>query len=389
MGPIANDNARVLLVDDDEDDYLIVRSLLAKIPRSPFKLDWVSSYKEAERRINESTYDLYLIDYRLGSNDGLQLLELAKPYRRSEPFIILTGAGDERIEQRAMRLGAADYLVKGTFSPELLSRTLRYALQRKRIEEQRVQHLIEISKAKDEFISLASHQLRTPATGVKQYIGMVLEGFAGDVSDKQQLMLEKAYESNERQLQIVSNLLRVAQVDAGKVKLRRGEVDIIQLIEDVLREQDYTFKRRKQEVVFIKPDKAVKAYVDTYNIRMVLENIVDNASKYTPENKEITVELEHSKEKCIIHIKDEGVGISKVDQGKLFEKFARIENPLSTLVGGSGLGLYWAKKIIDLHDGDIKLTSRIGKGTTFSICLPTKHSVPEVVPDSREPQQNL
>lgn len=360
----------ILLVDDDEDDYFILRSIIAKIPKRPFELHWTSSCKEAKKNIDEDKYGLYLIDYGLGKTNGLQLLEAIDPSKRAQPFIILTGAGDDKIERQAMKLGAADYLVKGSFSAELLSRTLRYALQRKRIEEQRIQHLLEVNRAKDEFISLASHQLRTPATGVKQYLGMVLEGFAGKLTLRQTEMLDKAYQSNERQLQIVADLLRVAQVDAGKVQLRRDDVDLAQLIEDVLREQHSSFKSRGQQVKFKAPKANVSAHVDKYTIRMVLENVIDNASKYSQTGKKIAVTLAETADSYLISVVDEGVGIKRQDQNKLFQKFSRIDNSLSTMVGGSGLGLYWAKKIMDLHEGRIGVESSIGVGTTFTICFP-------------------
>lgn len=369
---INNSPTNIYLVDDDEEDYLIIKMMLAKIPDNPFVLSWTADYKTAAESIEKNEYSLYLIDYRLGEHDGFELLKQAQPYQRAEPFIILTGAGDEKIEQRAMRLGAADYLVKGTFNSELLSRTLRYALQRKLLEEQRVSHLLEVNRAKDEFISLASHQLRTPATGVKQYVGMILEGFAGNVPAKQRAMLEKAYESNERQLHIVADLLRVAQVDAGKVVLRRAHADIAEIICDLLRDQASVFKGRRQEIVFNKPKKPMWLNVDKYNMRMVLENLLDNASKYSPEGKTITVSISTSESECVISVADQGVGIKSADRKKLFEKFTRIENPLSTLVGGTGLGLYWAKKIVDLHGGGIGVESKLNKGSVFSVRLPLK-----------------
>lgn len=362
----------LLLVDDDEDDYLIFQSIVAKIPNRPFKLHWCSSYTLAKKLIEENEYDLYLIDYNLGEKSGLELLEFAAPYKRAEPFIILTGAGDEAIERRAMRLGVADYLVKGTFNSELLSRTMRYALQRKQLEEQRLHHLIEVNRAKDEFISLASHQLRTPATGVKQYLGMLLEGFAGDIPPRQRTMLEKAYASNERQLHIVSDLLRVAQVDAGKVKLSKKKSDITKLVEDVLIEQQSLFAARKQKLEFKKPDRPVEIEIDAPTIRMVVENIVDNASKYSHEKQPVSVEVKESTRNVLIIVRDEGVGISPEDQKKLFQKFIRINNPLSTMVGGSGLGLYWAKRIVTLHRGSIRVSARLNKGSTFTVSLPKR-----------------
>lgn len=365
-----NKIVKVLLVDDDEDDFLIIGRVFGNIPDSPFHLTWCADYEEAKELISKRQHDIYLIDYRLGAQTGLELLEYAQPYKRSEPFILLTGVGDREIEKKSMKLAASDYLVKGSFNAELLARTLYYALERKQFEEQRLKYLIEVNRAKDEFISLASHQLRTPATGVKQYLGMVLEGFVGELSDSQRSILEKANESNERQLRIVSDLLKVAQVDAGKVRLRKTEVDVIALINDVIKEQRETFEKRRQTVEFQPAKSDVKLHFDRDTIRMVLENLIDNASKYSGEDKTVTVKLADQANEAQIAIIDNGVGIKPEDQDRLFEKFSRIDNPLSTQVGGTGLGLYWAKKIIDLHQGKLTLESAAGKGTKFTIHLP-------------------
>lgn len=365
-----NKTTKVLLVDDDGDDYLIMKRIFSRIPDSPFQLEWCADFDTAKSLIDQRSHDIYLIDYRLAGHTGLELLEHAQPHIRSEPFILLTGVGDRRIEIRSMKLAAADYLVKGTISPELLARTLYYALERKQFEQQRVDALITLNKAKDEFISLAAHQLRTPATGVKQYLGMVLEGFVGELSDSQQAILEKANESNERQLRIVSDLLKVAQVDAGKVRLKKTDVNIVSLIHDVIKEQHETFDSRNQTIVFQPDEQHMQLYIDRDTIRMVIENLIDNASKYSGEDKTITVKLEDCEDEARITIIDKGVGIKLEDQDRLFEKFSRIENPLSTQVGGTGLGLYWAKKIIDLHQGHVTFKSAIGEGTKFTIHLP-------------------
>lgn len=363
-------SVHVLLVDDDEDDYIIMRRIMGQIQDSPFILHWTSSFDEAKTAIDKHEHDLYLIDYRLGEHTGLELLKYARPAKRTEPFILLTGAGDREVEWRSMKLAAADYLVKGSFNPDMLARTLYYAVQRKRMEEQRIEHYIELNRSKDEFISIASHQLRTPATGVKQYIGMVLEGFAGEVDKEQRPMLEKAYESNERQLRIVSDLLKVAQVDAGKVIFKKRPVDLDDMIADIISEQKDIFEKRQQTIELIVDKDNPYAYVDHDTIRMVIENIIDNASKYSEEGKHIVVKTRASETFAFIDIIDQGVGISSRDMTQLFEKFSRISNPLSTKVGGTGLGLYWAKKIVDLHDGNITVTSVKDEGTVFTVALP-------------------
>lgn len=370
MNDLARKNISVLLVDDDEDDYIIIKRIFSKIPDSPFVLQWCSDFEIAKGLVKSQEFDIFLIDYRLGAHTGLELLEVAEARRRSEPFILLTGAGDAKIEHKSMELAAADYLVKGTIDPDRLSRALYYALGRKQIESQRLQHFIDLNKTKDEFISLASHQLRTPATGVKQYLGMVLEGMAGEVAPAQYSLLEKAYESNERQLTIVSDLLKVAQVDAGKVRLRRQDVDIVTLLKDVAKEQQATYTMRHQRLQVKAADSVATAYVDPDKVRMVLENMIDNASKYSDPGKNISVDVADEKDMIRVDIVDSGVGVAPEDVDRLFEKFNRIHNHLSNHVGGTGLGLYWAKKIIDLHGGIIKVVSVLGEGSTFSVYLP-------------------
>lgn len=230
--------------------------------------------------------------------------------------------------------------------------------------------LVELNNSKDEFISLASHQLRTPATGVKQYIGMLIEGYCGDMSPKQRSFLDVAYESNERQLRIIDDLLKVAHVDAGKVTLIKETVDIAALISEVVVEQSTVFAQRCQRIGFECAAEVIRADIDVARIRMVLDNLLDNASKYSVKDTAIIVRLEDRPDEVIIHIKDQGVGIAKKDVGKLFQKFTRVNNELSTLVGGTGLGLYWAKKIVDLHDGSIQVESRLHHGSDFIITLP-------------------
>ncbi|MDB5162460.1 MAG: Sensor protein [Candidatus Saccharibacteria bacterium] len=232
------------------------------------------------------------------------------------------------------------------------------------------QELQLLNVSKDEFISLASHQLRTPATGVKQYIGMLVEGFTGPLEPNQLTLLEKAYESNERQLRIISDLLKVAQVDAGKIKPVKTTTDVYELVCSIINEQQDTFTERYQTVVCEKPKSSIKAKIDSNLIRMVLENIINNASKYSHEHKAITVTINQVDNRVLISVKDEGVGIKEADRHHLFQKFSRIDNDLSTHVGGSGLGLYWAKKIVDLHNGKITAMSEHNKGTTFTVELP-------------------
>jgi len=231
--------------------------------------------------------------------------------------------------------------------------------------------LVALNKAKDEFIALASHQLRTPATSVKQYTSMLLDNYAGKLSRGQRKMLKVAIESNERQLQIIDDLLRVAQVDSGSIVLKKEKVNLRLLIKEILEVQNSVFVISNQNIKLMPSAGAFIANVDKEKIRTVIENMLDNANKYSHPYKNIEVRLRKVNSNIVVTIKDEGVGIHRKDMPKLFKKFSRIDNPLSVLVGGNGLGLYWSKKIVDLHNGEITVVSVPNQGSTFTINLPS------------------
>jgi len=233
--------------------------------------------------------------------------------------------------------------------------------------------LQDLNEAKDEFIMVASHQLRTPATAVKQYTGMMLEGYAGKMSKTQMNMLRAAYKSNERQLSIIEELLRVARIDEGKIELCKSSYNIVKQIEDVIQDQFAATREQKMDITFNKPDRKIIVNADKKMMRMVLENLMDNAEKYSYDGGRIIIDVSQDNEQTSISIKDEGVGILKKDHDKLFQRFSRIDNPLTVSVNGTGLGLYWVKKVLDLHEGSMEVVSKYKQGSTFIIRLPNMY----------------
>jgi PAS domain S-box-containing protein len=244
---------------------------------------------------------------------------------------------------------------------------LRHANELLRAQQRELQLL---NQSKDEFISLASHQLRTPATAIKQLLGLFVEGFMTDMPEENLEIIKKAYESNQRQIAIVNSLLKVAQVDAGKVKLKIDECSLRQLLESIIDDFTDTFKQKKQSVDLIVEDESMNVPADSQHLRMALENLVSNASKYTYPYGTIRIMVVRENGMMKITISDNGVGIAKQDIENLFQKFKRIPNDLSEEVGGSGLGLYWANKVVALHGGQINVESELNQGTAFTVYLP-------------------
>lgn len=227
----------------------------------------------------------------------------------------------------------------------------------------------DITRAKDELLSLASHQLRTPATGVKQYLGMVLQGFAGGLKPSQEDLLEKAYKSNERQLHTINDILHLAKLDLGRIVLAKSAFQLGDLIRDVIDEQRQDIDAG-QLALSTKLIKNSPLYADQHMLRMVVENLISNAIKYTHPGGRLWVRLQKANDGYIITVKDTGVGIADDDKPKLFKQFSRIMNSRSHLVTGTGVGLYLSKHLMQLHGGSIEVESMPEKGSTFTIYIP-------------------
>jgi signal transduction histidine kinase len=230
-----------------------------------------------------------------------------------------------------------------------------------------------IERAKDNLLSLASHQLRTPATGVKQYLGMVLEGFTGDIKPEQHEVLSRAYESNERQLRIINEFLYLARADANRVVISPQKFDVLKLVKDALDDMRPDIEDAGHKIRLTARAKTVPVYADVHSVRMIVENLLSNAIKYTPDKGKITVTIKREGTECLIQVEDTGVGIDRKDFSKLFKQFSRIPNDLTKQTTGSGIGLYLSKYLARENGGDIDVRSLKNKGSTFSLYLPTKN----------------
>jgi signal transduction histidine kinase len=259
----------------------------------------------------------------------------------------------------------------GLFSAILVSLII-YLVLRGRARDLTVQQERAVELAKDELLSLASHQLRTPATGVKQYVGMVLQGFAGDISDEQRDLLEKAYASNDRQLRTINEILHLAKIDSGRIILARQQTNLGELVNDVINEQRNDINAARHTLKLRLPKRPIVANVDAHMLRMAIENLLSNAIKYTHPSGTIKVTVHRDRQRAYIEVEDTGVGIGQDDIEKIFRQFSRLPNEMSQRVEGTGIGLYLAKHLVELHKGSIRVVSQAGKGSIFTIELPLK-----------------
>lgn len=229
--------------------------------------------------------------------------------------------------------------------------------------------LKELDEAKDEFVSVASHQLRTPLTAVKGYISMLLDGDAGTPSEDQKKMLTQALLSSQRMVHLISDLLNVSRIKTKKFTIEQRASYLPEVVSSELKQLIDTAKAKKLKVHYDKPKRFPTLNVDEVKLRQVIMNFIDNAIYYTPESGHITIELKNSRFFIEFTVTDDGIGVPEDDKKKLFTKFYRAGNARKARPDGTGLGLFMAQKVVQAQGGSIVFHSQEGKGSTFGFRL--------------------
>jgi signal transduction histidine kinase len=262
----------------------------------------------------------------------------------------------------------------------LFEETKEFSIKLEREVEQATKELREaneklkkLDQAKSEFISIASHQLRTPLTVVKGYISMILEGSYGKIATERRLPLEKVFESNERLIQLVENLLNISRIESGRLRFSFERMRFEKLVAGVVDELKGTAKKKGLSLIFNTSNISLpKVKIDEEKIRQVVLNLVDNAIKYSIKGS-VIVKVEKKDKEILFCVSDKGMGIRREDLSGLFKKFSRGTDTPLVNPGGTGLGLYVARIMIEAHDGKIWAESAgPGKGAKFCFTIPIK-----------------
>lgn len=227
-----------------------------------------------------------------------------------------------------------------------------------------------IAKSKSEFISVAAHQLRTPLSAIKWVLKLMLDQDAGPISEEQRDLLKKGYDSNERMIELVTDMLDIARIEEGKFGFEFHHVNLIPLIDKAIEAFSMKAKEKNITLIFEKPEKDFSLKMDSARIELVLQNLVDNALKYTQNNGTITITVEQIGMYVRVGVRDSGIGVPKEQMGKLFTRFFRGANAVKLQTEGSGLGLFLVRNIIARHGGSVAVETEENKGSTFSFTLP-------------------
>jgi len=374
---------RILLVDDDEDDYILIRDLLSEVEKVYFKVDWVPHFEDAIRALNHYDYEICLLDYRLGKHDGLELLELIRPEQISIPIIFLTGHGDYDVDTMAMKAGAEDYIDKDEINPSLLERSIRYAIERKRSKtalnkayaemEQAViyrtaelaeanKRLKETSEKIERFAFSISHDLKNPAIGINGLTRRLYKEYSDLLDNRGKNICTQILHASEQITYLVENINLYINTKEMPI---RFEVLRLSDICRIIREE-FSTHISLRGIKWSEPDENPQIKADRLSILRAMRNLVDNALKYGGDNlNRIAVTYRDSGEYHIISVNDNGAGLMDEDSKKIFGLFFRGKNLKK--IDGTGMGLAIVKEIAERHGGKVWVESVNDKGLKISM----------------------
>ena len=385
-----NGTVRVLLIEDDPDDYYLTRELLGDDPENKIVLEWVSDFDAGLEAITRGEHDAFLVDYRLGKGDGLKLLREGLRLGCKAPMILLTGQGDRDLALQALDAGASDFLVKGKIDAAVLERSIRYALQQKRhadeLERKVADRTAELERAnaalhagkealrdadrrKNEFLATLAHELRNPLAPVRNAVEILrMKGpdipelhWARDIIDRQ----------TQAMTRLIDDLMDISRINQGKLELKREQVELANIVQGAIETSRPLIESMGHELTVTLPPGPVIVDADLTRLAQVFLNLLNNAAKYTERGGRIDLRAELQGSDVVVSVTDTGIGIPADKLPTLFEMFSQVEEALSRSQGGLGIGLCLVKRLVEMHGGSVEAKSGgLGQGSEFVVRLP-------------------
>lgn len=457
----------VLIVEDNPYDAKIITELFRDIKNGSFRLNFAETLEKAAARVAEGAPDILLLDLNLPDSFGPETLGRAEKLFPELPIIVMTGFYEEQLGLELIKKGAQDYLVKGKITGDWLAYSLKYSIERARIErklrqrEGRLRDILEkspdgflvtrqdgrvlfanhgaelifgrkreelvkqpfsletdteriietelrridgkkiplelravatswdsepcrlvilrdlthiraLEHNRNEFISMVSHELRSPLSVVKESMDLVFDGAVGEVTERQKEILKIGRDNAARLNRLIDGLLDITKIEAGVMPLDICRADLGQLLKETEADYSRLAAERRIQIASVLPGTPLCTYCDAEKLRQVLVNLVSNALKFSPEGGKITLSLRPWEGEALLCVEDSGPGIDAEDVPRLFNKFAQVGGKRPPGAKGTGLGLAISKGIVEMHGGRIWVESQPRKGSKFYILLPVR-----------------
>lgn len=387
----------VLIVDDDPKKITAITSVLQGMD---LEIVTVSSGKEALRQLLKKDFAMVLLDVNMPIMDGFETARLIRGRPQSEylPILFLTSNRlDDDEHLKGYEIGAVDYIFSPVL-PQILRAKVAVFADLHRLREQSYRYseellikneaiarqntvLEEVSRMKSEFLANMSHELRTPLNAIIGFSELMKDGISGQLNKTQQEHVNLIYSSGQHLLSLINDILDLSKIEAGKLVLHLSEFPLSEILENscaLLSE-----KAKKNHIqLSLDIDPTLKTiYADERKVKQILYNLLSNAIKFSNNQGLVNVKAYAATkvsvkgkkvDAFVIEVKDNGIGIAENDIEKLFQPFAQLDSSLTKAYEGTGLGLALVKRLVELHNGAVNVSSKLHEGSCFSFWLPIK-----------------
>ncbi len=387
----------ILLIEDNPEDAFFLQRLLKGSQISNFQVSHFDYLAKAISHLENATCDLILLDLLLPDSQGLETLLNIQQKAPDIPIAILTGMNDQQLAMEALRKGAQDYLIKGQVTTELLTQSIRYAIERKIIQKElkkrtekldktnqqlkkRTEELEAVNQELKAFSYTVSHDLRNPLTSLKGILFLWQEKYKDRFDTQDEQWLDMMNRSCNRMNQLIQDLMLFSHVEKQKAYL--SDVNLSLLANQIIQQLEMKYPDQKVEAIV---ESNIMAVADENLVYIALENLLNNAFKYSQKQEKVRIEVgsllnpdsqelennqgeEISQKQLVYFVADNGVGFDMKNADKLFIPFERLHN--TNEFEGTGIGLATVQRIIKRHGGKIWANSEVGKGSTFYFTIP-------------------
>lgn len=381
---------KILIVDDNPHDRELLTNILLSSSEK-YDICQAVSGKSALETVDQDPPDIILLDIQMTDTNGFEFLKKFNNRKdRFIPVLLVSAFTGENDRLEGLKLGATDFINK-PFIPEEIIARIAVQIKLKKVHEKskwitektnegikllykelekQSQELKKLDSLKSDFISTVSHELRTPLAIIRQGVSLLHRKILGEVNDKQSEVLVDVIESVDRLVNIINDILDISKLEAGKVKLNKAEVVVSEFMVKLIKQ--FQIKAQLKDITLTTdfPEDLPSLLGDKDKLIQVVTNLIANAIKFTSQGGKIIVSAKATGDFVQLAISDTGVGISKEDVVKLFDKFQQFGRKDGPGEKGTGLGLAISKQIVELHEGTIWAESEIGKGSTFYIAIP-------------------
>ena len=357
----------VILVIDDEESMRDSCSQILK--KDGFLSDTAKDGSAGLEKIEKNKPDLVLIDLKMPGISGMEVLEKIKEIDPNIIPVVITGYSTVESAVEAMKRGAYDFLPK-PFTPEELRIIIRRGLERRKLILETESLQKEKKLIEENFITMVSHQLRSPLVAIQQYFEVILAGMVGKVQEKPKEMILRSRNRLEGLLNLINDWLDVARLDSGQIVDNIEPLSLKKVIKKIIEDMRPLTQDDNISLELGSCSENDLVQGDKETLEQVFSNLITNAIRYNKPKGKVVITIKENNDFISAEVKDTGIGIAKEHLPFIFDQFYRVKRGEDHKIKGTGLGLSIAKKIVEAHGGSVRVSSELGKGSSFTVLLP-------------------